>query len=185
MVWSVSADRSPGRGMVPIQPGGHFFLVAANEGSTPVDVRVDLGGARGVALAGASGRRVEAGSAQAFEVRHHLGAEIGGAAMLSSADGARPDWWERRSWRTEVRPLALAVRLREERWRVGAPVVVIAPGANCQYVRVWNDADRERPLETAAPAGFAAQVEGQPAGGPAAVAPDSSLEICLRLTGRR
>ncbi|HSV74698.1 MAG TPA: hypothetical protein VLH79_13140, partial [Chthonomonadales bacterium] len=47
------------------------------------------------------------------------------------------------------------------------------------------DADRERPLETAAPAGFAAQVEGQPAGGPAAVAPDSSLEICLRLTGRR
>jgi len=186
VVWSVSSDPSPGKGVVTLSPGGRFYLVALNEGSSPVDVRVDLSRAVGVVLVGAAVRRVEPERPHAFEVRHTESEAIEGVVELHSEDGPRRDWWERRSWRKEIRSLALAVRIREECWRIGAPTVLFAPASRRQYVRVWNDSDRERVLAVAGLPGFSVAAEGEsPAGEPAPVAPGGSTEVCLQLEGRR
>src|SRR5207237_269781 len=80
----------------------------------------------------------------------------------------------------EVR-LALRVRVREEQWVVGSPVVLFPPGVRRQYARVWNDSDHERPFLTEAPAGYRVLCQDLAVDEkPLPVAASAGIDLCLQ-----
>ncbi len=156
-----------------LRPGAAASLIARNPGGAPVRVTLELSGCEGLTLEGNAARRVLPGQDQHFRLRHVVGQEMCGTILARSEDAPRPNWWDRRGWRESALRPALALRVRDEHWVTGSPTVVFPPGVRRQWVHFFNDAERPRPFESAAPEGFLLT------GGRGEVAPNDSLRLLL------
>lgn len=178
IAWAFSADRNTESGTVWVRKGEHFYLLARNIGVAPVRAEVDASMARGLRLEGVPFRRVAPGQVQVFELHHIPESEIGGAIQVRSDDGLRARWWERRSWQERALKISGSVRVREERWVIGSPCVLLPPGVRRQFVRVWNDSELERTFVTETPPETRVMALGVPTGpNPLATAAGASLNF--------
>ena len=161
--WSSSLDSRPGVGLVVLPPDGTFYLVAHNIGNDAVRVRIDTTRLRGVRLAGKQEARVDRRLTAAFAFQHVPEESLGGSVTLSSDDGPRPrpsalephrPWWVFHAERPQRLRVDEFVRVAADRWIVGSSPLLFPPGVRRQYVRIWNDADRERSFDSEVPAGY-------------------------------
>ena len=152
--WSFSHEKQPGKGLVLIQPGERFYLVAQNIGLAPVRVEVNLQRTYGVRLQGIPKSSVGAGQTQAFELHHLEGQSLAGRLFVRSQEKRRQEWWERSRWEEQEFPLVAKVRILEERWVLGSPNLLFPPGVRRQYVRLWNDSEQERNFTSETPIGY-------------------------------
>lgn len=163
VLWSASVNARPGEGAAVVQSGGTLYLVAANSGRDAVRVRLDVSQLRGFRLTGASKAQVDGDQPFAFALQHFPGESSGGHVVLFSEDAPRrrpsasdpnAPWWEVRAERSEQRRAQQIVRVVADRWIVGSPNLLFPPGVRTQFVRVWNDSERQRGFESDVPYGY-------------------------------
>ncbi len=157
---SLATERPAGEQTVQLTPGGLLYLDARNTGQAAARVELDVSRCRGLSLLGAAVRRVAPGQALRFELRHDAAGPPTGQLGILIDDHARAHWWERRATRRVDLALARMVRLREERWVIGSPVILLPPAVRRQLVRIWNDAESERSFQTEIPGGWRASALG-------------------------
>jgi len=190
--WYVSATRRPCREEIVLPPGGRFYLLAHNRGTAAVNVSVDLTRARGLKLLGVDQRKAAPGAYVIYEIEHRADQLIGGSIVVRSHDAVRDRerWWEKSGWNEQAFYVAEYIRLlsHRERWIIGSPTVLFPPGVRKQYVRIWNDADKQRIFSSDVPAGYSVMHFGLPLGRgrqPVPVAANGFAELTFRLDSGR